>query len=119
MKRIQIASYVLLASAFVMAALLVSTLDKDIAINSTAEAQYLISRDNFTLMTADIRSGEQGLFVLDNTKGKLLVYRTDVSRKQMVLADQLDLRRLFRGVGGGEHGGQGEGGNEQPEQPRR
>lgn len=94
MNRIQTACYCLMASALVLAGLLLVELGQRVEPNA-AEAEMVIARENFTLMTADVRSGEEALFVLDNGTGTLLVYRLDVARGAMVPADGLRLEQIF------------------------
>lgn len=94
MNRIQTACYCLIASTVALSGLLLIQLSERVQPNA-AEAEMVIARENFTLMTADVRSGEEALFVLDNATGTLLVYRLDVSRGQMVPADALRLSEAF------------------------
>lgn len=104
MDRIRLACYGLIASAFVLAGLLFVSLDG--RLNSTAEADMVIARENFTLMTALTRDGEESLFVLDNTTGKLLIYTLNLGRKQLELGANVNLVDVFnRGAGGAGGGG--------------
>lgn len=94
MTRMQTACYALVASAFVLAGLFVFQIDNIMA--DRAEASLVIARENFTLMTTNTRSNEEGLFVLDNTRQRLLVYRLNVGRGQLELAGNIELARLFQ-----------------------
>ncbi|MBB6429083.1 hypothetical protein [Algisphaera agarilytica] len=96
MNRIQTACYCLIASALVLSGLLVVQLSERVEPNS-AEAALVIARENFTLMTAEVRSGEEALFVLDNTSGTLLVYRLEISRKSLQPAGGVRLDQIFSG----------------------
>ena len=96
MNKTQFASYCLIASAFVLTAVLVASFDKDIAVSTTAEAQYIVDSDDFTLMSADIREGEEGLFVLDNNLSRILIYRARPEDPSLRLVNQLDLTQIFR-----------------------
>ena len=100
MNRIQTACYCLIASALVLSGLLVVQLSEEVGPNE-AEASLVIARENFTLLTAETRQGEESLFVLDNTTGTLLIYRLDISSKKMELAGGLPLDEIFSGGGGG------------------
>jgi len=79
MNRIQTACYCLMASAVVLSGLLVVQLSERVTPNE-AEASLVIARENFTLLTAEVRDGEEALFVLDNTTGTMLVYRLELGR---------------------------------------
>ncbi|MEM9419815.1 MAG: hypothetical protein AAGA25_12315 [Planctomycetota bacterium] len=96
MNRIQTACYCLIASALVLSGLLVVQLSERVEPNS-AEASLVIARENFTLMTAEVRNGEEALFVLDNTSGTLLVYRLEVSRRSLQPAGGVRLDQIFSG----------------------
>ncbi len=84
MKPTQTACYALIGSAFVLGALLLVNLQD--RFSSSAEASLVITRDRFTLMTAKTRANEEALFVIENSSQKLLVYKTDLPRKALVLA---------------------------------
>lgn len=93
MDHVRLACYALIASAFVLAGLLFVTLDG--RFESTAEAEMVIARDNFTLLTATTRGGEESLFVLDNTSGRLLIYTLDLGRQQLNLGENINLTEVF------------------------
>lgn len=95
MNRIQLACYCLLASAFVLAALLVVNLDGQLA--SPAHAAMAVQTNNATFITAQTREGEEALFVLDNLNNRLLIYTTNVGRGQIELVGGISLNQLFRG----------------------
>lgn len=103
MNRIQTACTCLIASAVALTGLLLIQLSNQVQPN-TAEAEMVIARDNFTLMTANIRDNEEALFVLDNATGTLLVYRLDLGRRQMVPADGLRLSDAFNAGGDSDRG---------------
>lgn len=101
MNRIQLACICLIASAVVLSGLLVVQLSQRVGPNE-AEAALVIARENFTLLTAETRSGEESLFVLDNTTGTVMIYRLDISKEQLVPAKGLRLNEIFSdGDGGG------------------
>ena len=102
MKRIETACYALIASAFLLAGLLVFNLGRE---ENAAYGSLIIARDNFSLMTSRTSSGEEALFVLDNASGRLFVYTLDIGRKRLELAGGEDLRQIFAQAGapsGGE-----------------
>ena len=106
MTRIQLACFGLIASAFTLAALLVANFDTSLRLESQAQAEMVISRDNFTIMTAKTRNGEEALFVLDNANGRLMIYRLDMGRKQLQIAEAIEMETLFsRASGGGSDSG--------------
>jgi len=94
MKRIELASYTLLASAFVLGAVLIMQL-KHHAMLQTANATMVVNSGAITAMTARTRSNEESLFILENTTQQLLIYQTNLTRKRLELAWRQDLRTLF------------------------
>lgn len=94
MNRIQTACYCLIASAVVLSGMLVVQLSERVEPNE-AEAALVIARENFTLLTAEVRNGEEALFVLDNTTATLLVYRLEVSRGSLQPAGGIRLTEIF------------------------
>ncbi|MEM0913907.1 MAG: hypothetical protein AAGB29_09255 [Planctomycetota bacterium] len=93
MDRTTAACYALIASAAVLAGLLVFGLDRRWA--SEADASLVIAQQNFTLLTTQTRNTEEALVVLDNTSASLLVYRLNVPRKQLEAVGGYDVRRIF------------------------
>lgn len=99
MTRIETACFGLIASAFILAGMLLMQVS---AMPNTAEASMVISRSNFTLLTAKTRSNEESLFVINNASDRLLIYTLDLGRKRIELSGSADLAELFnRGGGGG------------------
>lgn len=103
MNTTQSACYSLMASAFVLAAVLVVQLQQR-SILPAAHAEQVINRGSITAMTALTRNGEESLFVLDNLSQKLLVYHTEIrgggARKgEMTLVGSTDLAKLFEKSG--------------------
>ncbi len=94
MNRIQTACYCLIASAVVLSGLLVVQLSHRVEPNEV-EAALVIARENFTLLTAEVRSGEEALFILDNTTGTMLVYRLEISRGSLQPAGGIRLSEIF------------------------
>jgi hypothetical protein len=92
MTRIQVACYSLMASAFVLAGLLVVNLDLG---GAPAQAEMVIARENFTLMTARTRENEESLFVLDNSTGRLLIYSLNAPRRQLQLVANANVGEIF------------------------
>lgn len=88
MNRIQTACFCLIASAFVLSAILIVRVDQQAASNSAHADGQVISQPAFTMMTARTRGGgngpgEESLFILDNNAGVLVVYAPNVARKQI------------------------------------
>ena len=94
-KRYEVACFSLLASAFVLAGLLMIQLQNH-AVLSSAQAEMVLNRGNITLMTAQTRPNEEAVFVLENTTAKLLVYRVDSVRKRIDLVRNTDLKPWLR-----------------------
>ncbi|MGB0768754.1 MAG: hypothetical protein ACPGYV_13720, partial [Phycisphaeraceae bacterium] len=73
MKPIQAACFCLIASAFVLTAILVVRVDQQAAPNA-AHADMVIAQPAFTMMTARTLGGngqgnDESLFILDNNRG--------------------------------------------------
>lgn len=98
MNRIQTACFCLLASAFVLSAILIVRIDDQAAPNA-AHADQVISQPAFTMMTARTRGdqadGDESLFILDNTSGVLVVYAPDVSNKQLKPIAGIKMSEIF------------------------
>lgn len=94
MNRTQAACYSLIASMFVLAGLLIVNVSG--RLTPSAHADMIIGKESLTLLTASTRSGEEALFVLDSINEKLMIYRLDISKKQLELAGGADLRQLFQ-----------------------
>ncbi len=105
MTRLQTAKYCLLASTFVLVGILLSQLNGGAQV---AHADLVVNRDNFTFMTARSSQTSEAIFVLDNVREKLLIYRADIGRKQIEFSAVVPL-------GGGpaarQGGGRRRGGN--------
>ena len=95
----------LIASAVVLSGMLVLQLGQ--RYENRADASLVIARDNFSLLTARTRGNEEGLFILDNRSGTLLVYDMDISRKRIELSGGIQLDKIFAGAtsGGGDDDG--------------
>jgi len=104
MTRIETACYALIASAFILAGLLLVQVSGR---PNTADASLVISRENFTLLTAKTRSNEESLFIINNATNRLLVYRLDLARKRIELSGGADLADLFSRSGDRDAGGRG------------
>lgn len=104
MNRIETACYGLIASAFILAGLLIVQLS---AMPNTADASLVITRDNFTLLTAKTKNGEESLFIINNITSRLLIYSLDIGRNRLELAGGADLSELFApdAASGGGRGG--------------
>lgn len=103
MTSIEKACYLLIASSFVLAAMLLAALQDRITPQAHA-TPMLLSRDNLTVMTAKTRVNEESLVILDNASQKLLIYNLDVPKQRMNLSGAIDLAQLFAGPGGSTRG---------------
>lgn len=99
MKPIQTACFALIGSAFVLGALLLVNIQD--RFTPQAEAGLVIARDRFTLLTAKTKNGEENLFVIENSSQKLLVYKVEVQRNNMILAGVFPIGQFFAARGGG------------------
>ncbi len=101
MDHIRFACSALTASAFVLAGLLAVSVAR---MEPVADAEMVIARDNFTLMTAQTRNGVESLFVLDNQNGRLYVYDLD-RRGEIIPGAATDLGQVFGRANTGGGGG--------------
>ena len=99
MDRTKLACFGLLASAFVLAALLIVRLP---AVLPAAQAHMVDDKDRFSIMTAQTRAGQESLFVIDELNEKLMVYDLDSGRggagvagSLQLMGSPLDLGRIF------------------------
>ena len=106
MNQIQLACYSLIASACILAALLVVNMENK-QILSSADADLVIASQSMTLMTTKTQANEESLFVLDNNSHMLLIYRLDIARDRIDLAGSQDLRKLFEIKAAGSAGSRG------------
>ncbi|MFW6031970.1 MAG: hypothetical protein ACOCTI_01190 [Phycisphaeraceae bacterium] len=99
MNRTRFACYCLLASAFVLGGLLVF----QIGTHSRAEAEMLVASDDVLIMTAkidvDSDGPEEGLFILEGSTGRLVLYTADLRDDQIEPAEAIDVNRLFAPAG--------------------
>jgi hypothetical protein len=105
MTRTETACYGLIASAFILAGMLLVQLS---SMPNNAEAALVIARDNFTLLTAKTRTDEESLFIINNFTDRLLVYKLDLAHNRLDLAGGADLSGIFAtrgGTTGGTRGG--------------
>jgi len=98
MKQTSLACYALLASAFILAGLLVFSISDQL--ESEAEARMVISE----------RENEEALWVLDNRAAIILIYRMELrgaDKGRLELAAAVNLRgdNLFGGGGAAAGGG--------------
>ena len=100
MNRTQTACFCLLASAFILAAILVVRVDQQAASNA-AYADQVIAMPAFTMMTARTRGdpqddgGEESLFILDNNAGVLVVYTPNIGNKQLTPIAGIKMTEIF------------------------
>lgn len=94
MNRTTLACYSLLASAFVLAAILFVQIQSS-SILPQAHAGMVVSNPPINAMTLRARKGEEVLCILENASQRLLIYRTDISRKQLRLMKNIKLSQAF------------------------
>lgn len=99
MNRIQTACFCLLASAFVLSAILIVRVDQQSTPNTADASGQVIAQPAFTMMTARTRGsqsdGEESLFILDNNAGVLVVYAPNVGRKQIEPIQGIRMSNIF------------------------
>ena len=94
MNRTQTACYCLMATAFVLAGILAVRLSQA-PIATPAHAGQVIHNAGFSIMTAKTRQDDESLFVLDNSRAMLLIYRPNVGRRQLEPVTSVSLNELF------------------------
>ena len=104
MNRTTLACYSLLASAFVLAAIVFVQIQSS-SILPQAQASMVVSNPPINAMTLKARNGEEFLCILENASQRLLIYRTDVARKQLRLMKNIKLSDAFGRVSGGSNTG--------------
>jgi hypothetical protein len=100
MTRIETTCFGLIASAFILAGLLIVQVA---SVPNTAEASMVIAGNDFTLLTAKTRDKEESVFVINNATNRLLIYTLNLSKKRIELVGGADLANLFS-QGGGDDG---------------
>lgn len=99
MNRIQTACFCLIASAFVLSAILIIQIDQKSAPNAAHADGQVIAQPAFTMMTARTRGGqddgEESLFILDNNAGVLVVYTPNIGRKQLEPIQGIRMTDIF------------------------
>ena len=96
MNKIQATCYALFASACLLTAAIFMTLSqKNQSLESSAQAEMVITTNNLSFLTTRTNAGEEALFVLDNTNAHLMIYKTDLSKKRLELVGFEDLKKLF------------------------
>ena len=105
--RTTLACYALLASAFVLTAILLVQLQSH-NILAQAHASMVVNDPPVSAMTVTSRRGEEALCILENTSQRLLIYRTDMTRRQLRLVKNINLAAIFgtynAGIGAGPGG---------------
>lgn len=100
MTNLQMACYGLIASAFILAGLLLVQLQHQAMLTQQVQAEMVVNRTNYTMMTTQTRADEEALFIINNVTNRLLIYTTDVSSSRMNMVGNQDLLQLFGGGGG-------------------
>ena len=99
----------LTASAVVLAGLLAAQLGGRSGLPA-AEASIYNPQQAYTFHSAAVADDEEGLFVIDNATGVLLVYHLSADDERMILANGLRLDEIFTaGAEAGESDGLGGG----------
>jgi hypothetical protein len=95
MTRIQMACSCLLASAFVLGALVLVQGSR--YVESQAHAAMVVNKDPLTLLSARATPDQEVVYVLDSKQERLLVYQVDPNRKTIELLPNgvLDMGKAF------------------------
>lgn len=104
MTRTQLASYCLLASAFVLGAILLVQVSR--YVENEARADMVTNARSVTVLSVKTNNGEL-LAILDSRNEILLGYLLDASRREFKLMDALNIREILSR--GGDTGTRGRG----------
>lgn len=108
MKRTELACYALLASALLLAGLLIVRMQSHGPLTATADAAMALTRGDLTVITARTKRDEEALFIMDNFTEELHVFTLDLSKKRLRRNKSRQLNRIFgtpRSTEGGGGGG--------------
>ena len=95
MRRTELACYGLLASALLLAGMLVVQLQSGGSLTPSANAEMTLTRGDLTVMTARTKDNEEALFVMDNITQELHVFTLDFSKKRLKRNVTKRLDRIF------------------------
>lgn len=95
MKRTELAGYGLMASAFLLAGLLIVQLSGSGSLTPTAQAEMALTHGNLTVMTAQTKSNEEALFVMDNINQELHIFTLDIGKQRLRRNTTKRLDRIF------------------------
>lgn len=112
MKRTELACYALIASAFVLAAMLLVSASR--FAENDAYAEMVVTKDGITMLSTQAPlGGVEFVYVLDSRNGRLLTYSLDPNKKivSLMRGGAMDLVKEFEtvfaaGGAGGNPGGQ-------------
>ncbi len=96
MKLTQIACCLLLASAFVLGAVLIDRVDDRVALEPQAQAEMVISQGLFTVMSTGGKSNEEYVYLLDTRSSMLVCYEFSASKKRLEVVGTLDVGRTIQ-----------------------
>ncbi len=95
MKRTELACYGLLASAILLAGMLVVQLQNHSSLTSSADAAMTLTRGDLSIMTARTKDNEEALFVMDNISGTLHIFTLDINKRRIERSQTRQLNKLF------------------------
>ncbi len=118
MNRTQTATYSLMASAFILTALIF--LQASRWIESRAYAEMVVNKDSITMISTRYQADTEIVYVLDSQRGRLMAYLLNPNRQTIELLQNgvMDLPREFGSVFRGAAGGGGGGGVNEPPKKR-
>ena len=87
-----------MASAFVLAGLLLVVIGVRGDLEPQARAEVVVARENLTMMTTRSSSDAEAVFVMDNDNDRLLIYtmRLRGNRGRLELSERVNLNDMFR-----------------------
>ena len=105
MNRTQLGCYTLLASAFVLAAMILMQASR--LIDDRAHAEMVVNKDSVTMITTQFQTDSEILYILDSRSGRLFAYMLDPNTQVIQPMSTMDLGREFGAAGGGAGGDRG------------
>ncbi len=93
MRRVQLAGYCLLASAFVLAGLVFVQASRHM--ENRAFGEMVVNKDFFSMVTTQAQNNMEVLYVLNTKQEKLLAYRLN-EQERIEIVGHLDIGRVIQ-----------------------
>lgn len=98
MNRFQLACYTMVATAFILTALVL--LQASRLIDNRAHAEMVVNKDAVTMITAQFQGDSEMLYILDSRTGRLFAYMLNPNTRVIEPMAAMDISREFGAPGG-------------------